>query len=414
MTRRRWLAGLSLAAALAVVGWGMTALSSPSGGTASAAGSEAAGWRTVERGDLVLGVEVTGVLEAVDSAFVSPPALPRMWDFQIAFMAPEGREVRQGEPVLRFATDELEERRLERASARDSSQKEIDKRRTELDARLREIDLQLAEARARRRKTALQLEVPEELAAAAELEKQRIDLALADREIASLEERLRLLERQARVELGTLAQRRDRAAARVAEIDHQIERLAIAAPRSGVVIHAADRRGEKVKVGDTVWRGRQVLEIPDLSEMRARGEIDEADVGRIAPGQPVLLTLDAHPDVEFRGRIERMGRSVGPRTPGDPLKMMEVEIALDSTDRLRMRPGMRFRGRVETERVEDAVLVPIEAVRATPGGPVVVRDGAFGAEEVRPRLGRRNGEHVEVEAGLEPGDRVRVAGEDGR
>jgi multidrug efflux pump subunit AcrA (membrane-fusion protein) len=63
---------------------------------------------------------------------------------------------------------------------------------------------------------------------------------------------------------------------------------------------------------------------------------------------------------------------------------------------------MRFVGTVEVERVPRALVVPAEAVFRRADGPVVFR----GDEEVRPRLGRRNGRFVEVLSGLREGDRL--------
>jgi hypothetical protein len=50
----------------------------------------------VRRADLVIGVEVSGELAAVDSLDVKPPALYDTWDFKIADLAAEGAEVKPG------------------------------------------------------------------------------------------------------------------------------------------------------------------------------------------------------------------------------------------------------------------------------------------------------------------------------
>ncbi len=57
-------------------------------------------WVEVEKGDLVLGIEATGALEAVDSNRLGPPMIPDMWRFRISMIAPEGAEVKKGQPVL--------------------------------------------------------------------------------------------------------------------------------------------------------------------------------------------------------------------------------------------------------------------------------------------------------------------------
>ena len=86
--------------------------------------------------------------------------------------------------------------------------------------------------------------------------------------------------------------------------------------------------------------------------------------------------------------------------------MVRLEIELDETDKRRMRPGMRFRGRIETERVEDALVVDAEAVFLKLDGPVVYRKTMVGFETVPVELGRRNQDRVEVLTGLHEGDSI--------
>jgi HlyD family secretion protein len=396
--RRRWWWLGALALALLAGGWLLSA-------RAGELGDELE-WATAERADLVLGVDVTGELEAIDPAIITSPNVRRMRDIRIAFLAPEGTPVRAGQPVVGFDTTELQRQLQERVADRDSADREIDKRRTDQGKRRSEMEIQLAEARARLRKTELELEVPEDLVAAKELEVQRIDRSLAEAEIAYLGERIEHLDRQMRAEIGALEERRARAAARVREIEDLITRMQVTAPRDGIVIYESDWQGEKPKVGDSIWRGNPVLQIPDLDRLRAGGSVDEADIGDLAVGQPVVLRLDARPDQEIDGRVGRIGRTVQARSPVDPVKVVTVEIELDETDPSFMRPGMRFRGRIETGRSEDTVLVPAAAVTATADGPRVYRRTAFGYDVVEPELGRRNADSVEVLSGLSAGDRV--------
>ena len=71
-----------------------------------------------------------------------------------------------------------------------------------------------------------------------------------------------------------------------------------------------------------------------------------------------------------------------------------------------LRPGMRFRGQVETEHLRGVVQVPADAVFVTPGGPVAYRKAGGDLERVRLGLGRRTPTRIEVVSGLAPGDRV--------
>jgi hypothetical protein len=89
----------------------------------------------------------------------------------------------------------------------------------------------------------------------------------------------------------------------------------------------------------------------------------------------------------------------------DPSKIVKLTLAIDATH-VPLRPGMRFRGQIEIERVAGAVVVPADAVFATPDGPVAYRSTGSGFERVRLGLGRRTATAIEVVSGLAPGDRV--------
>jgi RND family efflux transporter MFP subunit len=307
---------------------------------------------------------------------------------------------------LGFDTSELEQTLAEKTAERDSAEQELVKLRTHLEIRRRGDELQLAEAEARLRKAGLKVQVPAELVSRHELAEARTDLALAKSEVASITERMAHQEREAQAELDALASQRDRAASRLADAETAIVRMTVAAPRGGTVIYVADRGRDKPKLGDSVWRGMNVIELPDLSLMRAEGEIDESDAGRVQPGQRVSLRLDAHPDELFTGRVRDIRGAVETRSFIDPVKVVRLSIDLDRTEAQKMRPGMRFVGTVELERAAKVLVVPAEAVFNRSDGPVVFRKTRLGVEETRPEFGRRNEEWVEVRKGLSTGDRV--------
>jgi len=364
------------------------------------------GWVEVERGDVVRTVEVVGRLASEESVSLGPPPVPETWDYKITWMATEGTEVGEGDPVVRFDTTDLERRLEERRNEVAQADKEIEKLDAELVRQDIDDDLALAEARARERKAALAVDRPGELSAAAELERARLDLREARLDIAHLERKRDGARASGAARRAVLLGRRERARGQVREIEAAIEAMTVRAPRRGTVIHVSDWRDEKKKVGDSAWKGEKVVELPDLARMMGEGEVDEALAGRVAVGQPVLLRLDAHPDVEFRAAVASVWRTVKRRSWQTPEKVFRLDLALEGTDVARMRPGMRFRGTIEVGRVPDAVRVPAEAVFAGADGPVVHRRTAWGSETVPVTVGERTADVVEIVAGVVPGDRV--------
>ena len=370
-------------------------------------------WIQPTRGDLVSGIEVTGSLEAFESDRFGPPQLPDVWDFKISMMAPEGAEVKKGQRVLSFDTSELQRRLDEKTAERDQAQKEIEKKRADLALRTKDERLKLAEAEARMRKTALKLDAPADIVGIKERQQVELDYELSKRETAAIESRLGSLERAAQAEIRLLESKMKEAAAIVETTQSSIRSMTIMAPRDGTVIYVINHRGEKKKTGDTCWRMERVLEIPDLTQMQGKGEVDEVDAGRVAVGQRVSFRLDAHPDDLFYGTITSAGTTVQQKKgTRDPLKVLQVGLKLDNTDPAKMRPGMRFKGTIELQRIKNALTIPRRAVFVADEGPVVYRRTAFSVQTVPVKLGRENDETVQVVEGISAGDRILIARQD--
>ena len=146
------------------------------------------------------------------------------------------------------------------------------------------------------------------------------------------------------------------------------------------------------------------MRVVSLLEMEGRGEVDEVDSSQIHAGQTVALHLDAQPDSVLRGSIESVAKIVKRKSPDNPLKVAELDITLIPDEKLRLRPGMRFRGRITTHTLSDAIVVPIEAIIPGPEGPRARLRKGTDTRLVAVELGKRNDELVKIEAGLEVGD----------
>ena len=366
-------------------------------------------WVRANRGDLVTGFEVIGTLAAVSSDSLGPPPISDVWEFKISRLEQEGAEVKKGQPVLGFDTTELQRRFEEKSAEAEEARKQIEKERADLALQTKGERMQFAEAEARLGKAKLKLEAPPDIQAVTDRQKVEIEYAIATRETVAIRARLEAMERAAAARIALLISKKTQAADIVSRTQAAIMMMNVQAPRDGTVVYVTNWNGDKKKVGDNVWKADRVLEIPDLNSMKAEGEVDEADAGRVVIGQRVTLRLDAHPDQEFRGTIVGAGRTVQ-RKKGtqDPLKVLRVDIKLDKTDPAKMRPGMRFQGTIELARVKNAVLIPREAVSVASQGPYVHRRGALDVDLVPVKLGRENDKFVEVLSGIQPGDRVLV------
>lgn len=402
MNRRFLLRGLAVVAGAGGL-WALYAAAAP----------PADRWATVAPRELVIGIPFEGQLVALENLELGPPNVTReLWQFNLGFVATDGREVKAGEPILRFDASELTRKLVQAQAEKDELDKTLEKRAIEIEILRRERNLQLAEAEARARKSELELSVPAELLSRRELETSRIDQQLARVEIDFRRRSLQGLDRSEEIELASLRERATLAASRVSEYQRAIEAMTVVAPRAGTVIVRPRNNDEKYKVGDPVWRADKVVQIPDLATLRAQVEIDEALGGRVAVGQRATFFLDAHPDRELHGQVEQITQSVQRKSGPDPSKILKVTVtieraALDGAG-IALRPAMRLRGQVEQERRSGALAIPEEAVSTDAAGLYVEKAGLWGVRRERPTLGPRSQGYFEVLAGLERGDRLRL------
>jgi HlyD family secretion protein len=364
---------------------------------------------TVARQDLVLDVEVAGTLKSLESAHVGPPAsVTDTWEFKIVRMVPEGTRVKPGDEVIAFDPSTLEQKLKDFENEAAAVGEELRKMRSERSLARLDGRLELEDAEAKRRKADLKADKPPDLTAKLTLETAAIERALASDEVAFRNQKEKAKRRQEHSDQAILASRLERAQGRVAEIKAEIKAMAVKAARLGTVVYKQDFRGEKKKVGDGMWRGESVLEIASLEKMAAQGQVDEVDASKVTVGQRVGLRLEAHPDKEYTGTVDRVATLVQTESPESRVKVVGLEIRLSETDPVLMRPGMRFRGRIEIARVPGVLQVPLAAIESTAHGPMVTKLGGRSAGPTPVTLGRRGRAAVEVTRGLEPGERILV------
>jgi len=359
----------------------------------------------VKRDDLVIGVEVTGELEAVDSTTIKPPAVTDMWDFKIAMLAPEGDDVKQGDPVIAFDGTELTRDLENMQNEAEAAQKKLDKKRDDAVLARKDDELKVAEAEAALRKASLKTAAPSDLVASIQQKQTELDEQSAKLALDSAKNHAAQAKRSDDEEIQRLTEKASYAKKRVEQLQENIAKLQVVAPRAGTIVYPSNWQGEKHKVGDGVWRMEDVMSIVGLGKMIGTGQIDEIDLARVAEQQAVTLRLDALPDVQLKGHVESIAKSVQRKSNTDPSKIIKLKIAIDPTKEP-LRPGMRFRGQIETDKLPQVVQVPADAVFVTAEGPVAYRDDGGKLERVKVALGRRNATAIEVKSGLAPGDRV--------
>lgn len=238
------------------------------------------------------------------------------------------------------------------------------------------------------------------------------------------------------------------------ELRTSLRRTDIFAPMSGIISRLNVEEGERV-VGTIQMTGTEMMRIANLNAMEVRVEVSENDVPRVTFGDEVEIEVDAYLDRIFRGRVTQIANSststgVTDALTSDQVTNFEVRINIEpesyqdlltASKPYPFRPGMSASVDIQTEKVNGALSVPIQAVttrekdsdkKKTKARQVAEREGeGEGQEEEEEKTkdlievvfivsgdtvrmasvktGIQDDTYIQVTSGLEEGDEVVIA-----
>jgi membrane fusion protein, multidrug efflux system len=183
----------------------------------------------------------------------------------------------------------------------------------------------------------------------------------------------------------------------------RLERTVVRAPLAGLL----DDRF--IEIGSMVTAGTAVARIIDIDTLKVAGGVPERYAGEIRTGVTAAVTFDNLREREFVGHTRFVGSVVNQQNRTFP-----VEVAIPNAGGM-LKPGMVARVRLARAAVDDALLVPREAVLRTEHGYIVYtvqeQAGRLTAAATPVTTGPGAGNRVVVESGLRAGDLVIVVGQ---
>jgi HlyD family secretion protein len=119
-----------------------------------------------------------------------------------------------------------------------------------------------------------------------------------------------------------------------------LESFIIRAPAPGMIVHSWNRSTRsKVQVGDKLYWGRPIVQLPDLTRMKASTSVNETDISRVYVGQKVRVRLDAYPRVPFEAEIIWISSACHKKDRESKIKVFDAEVLLDGKETI-LKPGM--------------------------------------------------------------------------
>ncbi|GJE81917.1 efflux RND transporter periplasmic adaptor subunit [Methylorubrum thiocyanatum] len=196
----------------------------------------------------------------------------------------------------------------------------------------------------------------------------------------------------------------------------------IIAPIDGTVVAIITKQGQTVISAQSA---PTIVKLADLNIMSVKAKVSEADVGRLKPGTPVVLTSFAQPERRYEARLRTIDPApdqiltdtTGPGQTSSGGQGSEAAIyfnarfEIDNSDGL-LRPLMSAQVIFVLDRVTQAVLIPRAALRQSSrdNGYVTVLDREGRPQEKAVRTGLSNSTDIQIVEGVEAGEAVVIAG----
>lgn len=219
---------------------------------------------------------------------------------------------------------------------------------------------------------------------------------------------------KSREELEDAQYNYDRAKSELELAESDVNETVITAPMDGIVV------GEPLTAGSMAVQGNSnptvIMRIADLSEKLVKAKVDETDIGSVRVGERAVFTVDAYPDEKFSATVNKISQtdtanswdssSSSGSSSSSSNSVIYYYVTFNAPDpKNLLLPAMTARLDITVGRVQDALCVPIEAVK-TDG------QGAYVERVITDERGRQTAEKVYITVGLYGEEFVEVASGD--
>lgn len=189
-----------------------------------------------------------------------------------------------------------------------------------------------------------------------------------------------------------------------AVLDYEIKDLAVKyatiySPIEGIVTSV-----DTPVAGVNITPAGATFTIADPFSVVFSANVDEADIGRAKLGQEAKVILDAYPDEEFGGKVEKINFTAVSTAGGGTA--FPVEVSLPGNENLRFRVGMNGDLEAVAEERKGVLVVPGSTIFSQGGKTYVWRviNGQARRQEVK--VGLETETETEIVTGLGEGEEV--------
>jgi HlyD family secretion protein len=240
-------------------------------------------------------------------------------------------------------------------------------------------------------------------------EESKIDYGVAQQKLKVQEATVDLHAASDKSKIASLTRLRDQAQADVDLTKSRIAQMEIKSPITGFLTFSPNysqgwMNAKPFKVGDNVFAGMGLAEMPDLSTLQMDAKVEETDRGRISVNQDVRVRVDSLPELTMPAKIGQISLLAEQSNDFPPTRSFRAYAPIAHPDP-RLRPGMNAGMDIVINKIPNAVSIPAKALFTHAGKPTVYLQSKGDYRRVEVRVQARNPDEVAI-TGLPAGSLV--------
>lgn len=402
MRLRSMVTTVGLVAAVAGSGWGLWTIT-------ARRDFESLPTAEVRKGDFFVSVRCRGELKARTTLqIVAPLNVP---DLRIVWMAPAGSKVSAGEVVVKFDPSSAKQQLNEKEAVFAQMDAQVKQAEAELRLQGEDDSREVGDAKTQVENAKIEV-VKAATVSRLKEEEAAVDLGLAEQKLAVQVAKKSFNEVSAKAKIAGLVRQRDKASDDMEITRRRLARMEVKAPIAGMVNFLQNfsqgwMNAKPFKVGDQVWPGSVMGEIPDMATLEMEGKIEEIDRGQMEVGQDVRVRIDSLPEITFPASLEQLSPLTEMGWEWPPTRSFRGYARIKQDD-TRLRPGMNGRMDVVLRKIPGALSIPSKAVFTRDGKPVVYVQQPDGYRPQPVEVIARNPDEVAI-TGIAAGTKVTLS-----
>ena len=361
---------------------------------------------SVTRGAFYLDLHEEGEIEAIHSINISSPTISwRYGNLKITQIVKDGQEVKAGDTLIVFDASEVQKGIVEAEARLEISKAELEKMIAQQQSDLEELKADYEVTRISQEISKIRFESAKY---ESDIKKKEIQLNLEKADIA-LERAKEQIDNRIKIQKEEVKQKNlsiQQDVAQLKEANETMQKLFVTTPSPGIaIISRSWSSGNKFQVGDQCWSGFPLIQLPDLSALKATVKINEVDIAKISKGLKVEIKPDAFSDSIFTGVVSTVANLAVNKEGTSKIKVFPVTILINETNK-NLLPGLTVSCKIILDKIENVLYIPLNAVHSEGDTYFVYRKTSGGYDKTVVETGTGNSDYIIITKGLQEKDKV--------